>query len=539
LVGSTVSHYRVIREIGSGGMGVVYEAEDLKLGRRVALKFLPREMTQNPQALGRFQFEARAASSLNHENICTIYEIDEHDGQPFIAMELLEGEPLSERLHARTFSTDALLDLAIQVTDALDAAHRKGIIHRDIKPANIFITSRGRAKMLDFGLAKLARERQEATVAAGATLDAAPAHLTSAGSVAGTVAYMSPEQARGEELDARTDLFSFGTVLYQMATGRLAFDGPTSAVIFHAILEKTPPPPTELNPNLPLKLEEIIYKALERDPDLRYQSAAEMRGDLKRLKRDTASSGRNQVQAVSTPRAAAAAPVQRPSSSSEVLIAEARRHKGLAIGAIVAVVLVVGVASVAIYRWLSAPSRVPFQTISIDRITGDGEAVDVMLSSDGRYIAYNHRDGNIRSLWSSKFPPEALFRSSRRRPAPSARCFSRATVIPSISPWERPAVLAISSSCPPSAAAPGSSSQTSPLGRFQTMERKLPFSARIPSEKSARCLWLARMALTSVCCWSVRTVPRGWPEALQHGPRTGRHLRLAGPKSPDREILAL
>jgi serine/threonine protein kinase/Tol biopolymer transport system component len=399
LVGSTVSHYRVIREIGSGGMGVVYEAEDLKLGRLVALKFLPREMTQNPQALGRFQFEARTASSLNHENICTIYEIDEHDGQPFIAMELLEGEPLSERLHGSSFSTDALLDLGIQVTDALDAAHRKGIIHRDIKPANIFITTRGRAKLLDFGLAKLDRERQEATVAAGATVDAGPAHHTSAGSVAGTVAYMSPEQARGEELDARTDLFSFGTVLYQMATGRQAFEGATSAVIFNAILEKTPPPPTELNPNLPAKVEEIVYKALEKDRDLRYQSAAEMRGDLKRLKRDTASSGRNPVQTSSASSARAAAPAQKPSSSGEILISEARKHKGLIVGVIVAVVLLVGIASVAIYRRITAPTAIPFQNISIERITGDGEAIDVALSLDGRYIAYNHREGNVRSVW--------------------------------------------------------------------------------------------------------------------------------------------
>ena len=399
MVGSTVSHYRVIREIGSGGMGVVYEAEDLKLGRSVALKFLPREMTQNPQALGRFQFEARTASSLNHENICTIYEIDEHDGQPFIAMELLEGEPLSERLHANPFSTDALLDIGIQVTDALDAAHRKGIIHRDIKPANIFITVRGRAKVLDFGLAKLDRERQEATVAAGATLDAGPAHHTSPGSVAGTVAYMSPEQARGEELDARTDLFSFGTVLYQMATGRQAFEGATSAVIFNAILEKNPPPPTDLNPNLPAKVEEIVYKALEKDRDLRYQSAAEMRGDLKRLKRDTASSGRNPVQSSAASSARAAAPAQKPSSSGEIFISEARKHKGVVIGVIVAVVLLVGIASVAIYRRLSVPPVIPFQNISIEPITGGGEAVDVALSLDGRYIAYNHREGNLRSVW--------------------------------------------------------------------------------------------------------------------------------------------
>ena len=377
-----ISHYQVHERVGSGGMGTVWVAEDLRLGRRVALKFLTEDLAKHQQALERFKLEARTASSLNHPNICTIYEIGEADGEYFIAMELIEGEPLDRYLSRHRPDLQELLDLAIQIADALDAAHSKGVIHRDIKPANILITPRGQAKILDFGLAKLIADRRtvEQPTYAGATLATASEHLTSPGMAVGTIAFMSPEQARGKELDARSDLFSFGGVLYQMATGRLPFDGETAATIFDGILNRIPASPVELNPVLPPKLDEVIRTALEKDRDLRYQSAAEMRAELKRLKRDT-SSGKvpqSTTASVRAPKARA--------SNRTVLVA-------IAMLTVIALVAVVAV-------WIiRRPRGFNLQNMKISQVTTTGNAGAAALSPDGRYIVYVLRDGAQESLW--------------------------------------------------------------------------------------------------------------------------------------------
>jgi Tol biopolymer transport system component/predicted Ser/Thr protein kinase len=390
MIGQTVSHYRILEKLGGGGMGVVYKAEDTKLRRAVALKFLPEEMLKDPHALERFEREAQAASSLNHPGICTIYDIDEHEGRHFIAMELLEGRTLKQRILGQPLPADEIVGLAIQIADGLDAAHARGIVHRDIKPANIFVTERGLAKILDFGLAKTVEGRAEGVGSASRTMTAHEP-LTSPGAAVGTVAYMSPEQARGEPLDARTDLFSFGIVLYEMATGCQAFSGATSAVVFDAILHKAPTAPVRLNPEVPAELERIINKALEKERRLRYQSAAEMRADLERLRRDTSS---ERVAAVSE-RSSAAIDMTPPKRGR-------RRWVPWAAGAVTVVGL--AAAGIVLLTGRKNPSVPPLPRMAsaVKMTTAIATASFPSWSPDSRTLAFHSDQAGNSDIWVSQ-----------------------------------------------------------------------------------------------------------------------------------------
>jgi Tol biopolymer transport system component len=407
MVNETIGHYRILRKLGSGGMGIVYEAEDSKLGRRVALKFLPEGTHRDEQALERFLREARAASALNHPGICIIHAIEEHDHRTFIVMELLEGQTLDKLFPLCPLPISRTVDIGIQLADALDAAHKKSILHRDIKPANIFVTERGTVKILDFGLAKLLPQREAGLH--GTTLgDSETLILTSPGTAVGTIAYMSPEQARGEDLDTRSDLFSLGAVLYQMVTGKLPFPGSTSAVVFDNILNVAPVSPVTLNPGLPSELERILNKALEKDRDVRYQVAAELRADLKRLRREidsgkTPAASSARVSAV-VPAAAAAEVRPVTPSSGSAIVAAARKNKfGAVLGAAIAIVLL-GAAGFGVYSLIQGSRHIPFEHMSVENITNNGHVLLARLSPDGKYLLHVREENGLQSLWLRHVP---------------------------------------------------------------------------------------------------------------------------------------
>lgn len=418
MVNETVGHYRILRQLGSGGMGLVYEAEDTKLGRRVALKFLQESSTKDPAAIERFLREARSASALNHPGICTIHAIEEHAGQTFIVMELLEGESLDKFLSRAPLPVARTVTLGIEVADALDAAHKKGIIHRDIKPANLFLTARGTTKILDFGLAKLLEP--EGSVEGETIAPSQDAFLTSPGTTVGTIAYMSPEQARGETLDARSDLFSLGSVLYQSVTGALPFPGTTSAVIFGNILHSAPVSPVQLNSNVPAELERILNKLLEKDKDLRYQIAAEVRADLKRLQRElepgrassdsSVAASRASASAVQTASSGAALPVSPGvgrSGSGRALVQAAQKNK-ISAGVIMLGLMFVAVAAAyGIYTFVKMgqkPKPLPFEKFSIQNVSNNGHISQVALSPDGKYLLQALEEGGEQSLWLRHVP---------------------------------------------------------------------------------------------------------------------------------------